>query len=145
MRLDDGFPTTIRFSENPNVKFWEKTITPPGIMGGGGNETTTMRNTRVRTKAPKKLLDVGDMALTVAYDPEVIDEILEMAQVNQKMWIEWPDGSAEEVWGWIDEFNRNELTTDGEQPTADVVIVISNQDNDGEEVLPEYLSGGYPG
>lgn len=142
-RIDDGFPTTLTLTENPNVKFWEKSITPPSLKGGGANDTTTMRNTRVRTKAPRKLLDVGDVAFTAAYDPAVYDDALEMMQVNQLAVINWPDGSAEKVWGWLDSFEPGELTTEGKQPESDWVFIVSNQDNDGDEVLPEYDADGY--
>ncbi len=144
MRMDDGFPTTITLSLLPNLKIWEKTITPPSLKGGGANKTTTMRNTRVHTKAPKKLLDVGDVAFTGAYDPAVYHDILEgdedIMQVNQRSWLNWPDGSALIVWGWLDEVNPGELNTEGEQPTVDCVFIVSNQDDNGDEVLPHYTA-----
>ena len=53
MRIDDGHSTTISFADFPTVKFWEKEVTPPGVDGGGPNDTTTMRNVILRTMAPK--------------------------------------------------------------------------------------------
>jgi hypothetical protein len=143
MRMDDGFPTTLTLSLNPTVKFWEKEITPPSLQGGGANRTTTMRNTRVHTKAPRKLLDVGDVAMVCAYDPAIYDEALDMLQVNQLAWITWPDGSALKIWGWLDEWTPSALTTEGEQPESDLVFIVSNQDDNGDEVLPEYDADGY--
>jgi hypothetical protein len=139
-RIDDGFPTTLTLSLNPNVKFWEKSITPPSLQGGGANDTTTMRNTRVRTKAPRKLLDVGDVAFTAAYDPAVYEDALDMMQINQEAWINWPDGDALVVWGWLDTVEFGELTTEGEQPDSDWTFIVSNQDDDGDEILPHYTA-----
>ncbi len=41
-RLDDGYQTLIEFAENPAIKLWEKSVTPPGIDGGDAIDTTTM-------------------------------------------------------------------------------------------------------
>lgn len=62
-RLDDGFSTTIEFADLPAVKFYEKTVTPPSIIGGGENDTTTMHNVAWRTKAPKKLKSLDNASL----------------------------------------------------------------------------------
>lgn len=140
MRIDDGFPTTIEFSASPGVMgvlLWEKNVTPIGLSGGGANDTSTMRNTRMRTKNPKSLLDVSDMSVTMAYDPECYQELLDMIQLNQLITIWWPDGSFLYFWGWIDEFQPNEVS-EGEQPDADVTIIASNQRNDKVEVQPHY-------
>lgn len=44
-RLDDGHSTRVSFADYPSVAFYEKTVTPPGVDGGGENDTTTMLNT----------------------------------------------------------------------------------------------------
>ena len=41
-RIDDGFSTTISFSDFPTVSFFEKEVTPGGIEGGGPTAITTM-------------------------------------------------------------------------------------------------------
>jgi len=51
-RIDDGFQTLVSFANYPDVLLWEKEVTPPGVDGGGANETTTMRNTAWRTRSP---------------------------------------------------------------------------------------------
>lgn len=141
-RIDDGFPTLVEFSENNafGTLLWEKNVTPPGMQGGGANETTTMRNTRWRTMAPKKLMTLSEMSVEMAYDPEVYDTFVAMMQVNQEITLHWPDGSTVTFWGFVDEFTPNEVS-EGEQPTADVTIIPTNQDDDGEEVAPEYAAG----
>lgn len=139
MRLDDGFSTTVTFSEAPTVKFWEKTVTPVGFSGGGPNETTTMRNVAWRTNAPKKLKSLTQMSMTAAYDPQVLEDIEAMALVNQLITITFPDFSTWEFYGWLDMFEPGEIT-EGEQPTADVTIEASNQDENGEEIAPVYTA-----
>ncbi len=139
IRIDDGFSTTITLTTPATVKFWEKTVTPPAIDGGGANDTTTMRNTAWRTKAPKKLKTLTQSQTTVAYDPEVYDNILAALNLNQLITIDFPDGSQLAFWGWIDKFTPGEIV-EGEQPTATVVVEISNQDDTLTEIAPVYTT-----
>ena len=138
-RLDDGFSTLLTFSEDSNVQMWEKGVTPPGVSGGGENDTSTMRNTTWRTKSPKGLISMMPASATVAYDPAVYDEIIAMCNVNQQITVTFPDDSTLVFWGWIDEFTPNEAV-EGEQPTADLTIIPSNQNAAGTETAPVYSS-----
>ena len=136
-RIDDGFATLIEFDADSDVQMWEKEVTPPGVSGGGENDTSTMRNTTWRTKAPKDLISLSEASLSVAYDPAVFDEIVLMVNVNQLITITFPDSSTLAFWGWIDEFSPGALS-EGEQPTADVTIIPSNQNGSGVETAPVY-------
>ena len=136
-RIDDGFATLIEFDADSDVQMWEKEVTPPGVSGGGENDTSTMRNTTWRTKAPKGLISLSEASLSVAYDPAVFDEIVLMVNVNQLITITFPDSSTLAFWGWIDEFSPGALS-EGEQPTADVTIIPSNQNGSGVETAPVY-------
>ena len=140
-RIDDGFSTTIDFTDLPTVTFYEKTVTPPGMDGGGPNDTTTMLNTAWRTKAPKKLKSLTTMTLTAAYDPAVYTDIVGANGINnnQEITVNFPDGSTLVFWGWIDKFTPNEIV-EGEQPTAEVIIECSNQDAAGAEIAPVYTA-----
>ena len=138
-RLDDGFATLVEFSESSDVQFWEKEVTPPGASGGGENDTSTMRNTAWRTKAPKGLISLAESSLSAAYDPAVYDDIVAMLNVNQQVTITFPDSSTLVFWGWIDEFTPG-AAVEGEQPTADVTIIASNQNADGVETAPVYTA-----
>ena len=140
-RIDDGFSTTIAFADLANVKLYEKTVTPPGVSGGGENDTTTMLNTAWRTKAPKKLKSLDESSFTAAYDPAVYDEIVGANGVNnnQLITITFADGSTLAFWGWIDNFAPNEIV-EGEQPTAEVTIICSNQNASGTETAPVYTA-----
>lgn len=138
-RIDDGHSTTITFAQSPTVRFYEKEVTPPGMQGGGENDTTTMRNTTWRTKAPKKLVTLSSASLTVAYDPVVYDDVVAMVNVNQLITITFPDGSSVAFWGWLDEFTPGAIT-EGSQPTASITIIPSNQNASGVETAPDYVA-----
>jgi len=138
MRLDDGYTTRVGFAADASVEFWEKEVTPPSLSAGGANDTTTMRNTRWRTKAPKKLVTMGDMEISVAYDPAVYENIEQnLLGVNNLITIEFSDGSTLEFWGWLDEFKPNAIV-EGAQPTASITIICSNQNDSGVETAPVY-------
>lgn len=139
--LKDGFSTTITFSEAPAVKMEEKSVTPPGVDGGGENDTSTMRNTAWRTRQPRSLKTATEMSFEAAYDPAVYDDIISMVNVNQQITVNWPDGSTLTFWGWLNTFEPGELV-EGEQPTASVTIIPSNQDNSGVEQPPVYAAPG---
>ena len=47
----------------------EVSISPPAVVGGGSLDVTTHRNGNYRTKAPKKLKDLGEVSFTAIYDP----------------------------------------------------------------------------
>jgi hypothetical protein len=136
-RIDDGHSTTVTFASQDTVLLWEKEVTPPGIEGGGANDTTTMLNTAWRTKAPKKLVSLTDAAMTVAYDPAFLDDVLDMINENQTITITFPDGSTWVFWGWLDTFVPN-ACVEGEQPTAQCTIIPSNQSSSGSEIAPVY-------
>lgn len=134
-RLDDGFQTLISFAQDASVKMYEKEVQPPGVSGGGPNDTTTMRNTTWRTRSPKQLISLSESNLVVAYDPAVYLEIIAMVNVNQLITITFPDGDTLDFWGWIDEFTPQPLK-EGEQPTANVKIEPSNQNASLVETAP---------
>lgn len=136
-RLDDGFSTTISFSENPSVKLWEKEVTPPGIDGGGAIDTTTMRNTEWRTMWPKALKTLTEATVSAAYDPAVYDELLAMIQVNQLITITFSDGSSLAFWGFLNGVNPQSVK-EGDQPVASVSIIPTNQNASKVETAPVY-------
>ena len=140
----DGFSTTIAFSASASgvlltTLMKEQELTPPGIAGGGGNDTSSMRNTTWRTKQPKSLKFLTDSAITVFYDPAILDELVATINVNQSIVITFPDSSTITFWGWIDDWSPN-AKVEGEPPTAAITIIASNQDSSGDEIAPSYSS-----
>jgi len=141
-RIDDGFSTTITFSAGTSgvtLLLWEKEVTPPGASMGGGNDVTTMRNTAWRTISPKHLMTLTECSCVVAYNPEVYDEIIAMLGTNQSIIITFPDDSTLTWWGFIDSFTPGAIV-EGEQPTADLAMVPTNQNGSQVETAPVYAA-----
>lgn len=138
-RIDDGHSTKISLVDGTTL--WEKEVTPPGLTGAGAINTTTMRNAVFRTKAPKKLKELTDSAVTVAYDASAYSSILTNMLTNQEITITFPDGGTYVFWGWIESFEPDQLQ-EGEQPTASMVIIASNEDDSTPpvETAPVYTS-----
>jgi hypothetical protein len=156
VRLDDGFQTLVQITDVDDLTvndvdlvgeyagslyFWEKRVKPPGMVGGGPNDTTTMRNVRWRTQNSKYLITLSEMTMTVAYDPESYDVVVGLVQVPAVVDILWPDLSFLSFMGFLDEFNPGEIT-EGAQPEADITIVPTNQYFDGTELAPVYTAPG---
>jgi hypothetical protein len=137
-RIDDGHPTTISFASTPSgetLLFWEKEVTPPGLSGGGPNNTTTMRNSVWRTAAPKKLITMTAGSFVASYDPEALDQVLAMLNVKCLITITFSDGATYAFWGWLDQFTPG-ASVEGEQPTATVTIEPANENSAAAETAP---------
>ncbi len=139
-RIDDGHPTTITIGgagSTLSAYLWEKSVTPPGISGGGEIDTTTMHNSIWRTRAPKSLKTLTNSTLTIAYDPALYDALVSLINVNVEMVITFPDSSTLTFWGWIDEWSPGECV-EGAQATADITIICSNENDANVETAPVY-------
>ncbi len=134
-RIDDGHGIQYEFSANPDVNLWEKEVTPPGMDGGEPNNTTTMRNRAWETLAPQKLKTLTESGATVAYAVASYSEFFDMINVNQEITITYPDGGTVQFWGYLQRFVPNAVVR-GQQPTANIRVIPTNQDNDGNEVEP---------
>lgn len=138
--LTDGHPTQVTFyalGTGVTILLKEQTVTPPGVSAGGENDTTTMRNTNWRTRQPKHLKTLTNGACTFQYDPAIYDQVLQIVGVNGVIRVDFPDDSALEFWGWLDDLTFNEIT-EGTMPLATGTIICSNQDDSGNEVAPDY-------
>ena len=137
-KLTDGFSTRINFAASgASLSMEETEVTPPGISGGGENDTTTMANTTWRTKYPKSLKTLSNSSFTAAYDPADLNTLVAAVNVNQEIVITFPDQSTWTFWGWLDEFTPNALV-EGEMPTASCTIIPSNMDGSNDEIAPAY-------
>jgi len=135
--INDGFSTIISLG---GTNLFEKEVTPPGIDGGGANDTTTMRNTTWRTMQPKKLKTLSECSFVAAYAIAAYSTLLSLLQVNQLVTVTFPDASTLAFWGWLDKFTPN-ASKEGEQPTANCTLIPSNQDDNGAEIAPVYTPG----
>lgn len=140
IKIDDGHSTKIAFSRNPDINFWEKTVTPPGIDGGDAIDTTTMHNVTWRTFSPRKLKTLTEMKTEVQYDPIAYDELRDLINVEDSITVTFPDGSTLSFFGYLKSFEPGELS-EGEPPMATITIQPTNQDpTTGAEAAPVLVS-----
>ena len=134
----DGHSTRISFAAASSVLatlLIEKSVTPPGLSGGGSVDTTTMANTTYRTMQPKQLITMTNGSFTAAYDPGVLSDLVALLNVNTLITLTFPDATTWAFWGYLDEFTPN-ANEEGGQPTAEVTIVPTNQNDSGVETAP---------
>jgi len=127
IKLKDGYSTKIASAMDPDVSFWEKTVQPPGLDGGEMIPQTTMFNTTWRTFEPRALVTATDMQVVVAYDPAVLTQILALLNVPHSWTIHYPDGSTENWYLALRQFQRAPLV-EGTQPEATITMSPTNQD-----------------
>lgn len=127
IRLTDGFSTKIAFAADPDVSFWEKDVKPPGIDGGDAIQTSTMHNVKWRTMASRALRTLTECTTTVAYDPNVYNNITALINVEGAITVHFPDGSTLDFYGFLQKFEAAALK-EGEMPEATVTITPTNTD-----------------
>ena len=130
--LTNGFKTIITLDADPNIQLYEKRVTPPSIDMGGKIDTTTMRNSSLRTGAPKSLVGLGDLQAVCAFNPAVYQEFYDIAGVIDNTTVTFPDGAELQFWSFADKLTFNEMVED-EQPTATAVFCLPNTDPNGDE------------
>lgn len=138
-RLDDGHPTIVTFDEDPDIKLWEKGVTPPGVSMGGMNDTTTMRNSVWRTRMFKKLKTLTAMGMRCAFDPAVFPEVVAIAGINQEVTLTWPEGDTLLFWGGVESGTFSEVV-EGSQPEMNVNVEPTNQNASLVETGPVYTA-----
>jgi len=120
--LDDGFSTKIASASDPDISFWEKSVKPFGMDGGDPIDITTMFNTTYRTRAMRSLLDGSTISGSAAYDPQVLDQIIALINVNGWYTIHHPNGDTWDVVAGLKSFEPPEHQ-EGEFPIASFEIV----------------------
>jgi len=133
-KVRDGWSSKITFSTTQStteVYLYETGVTPPGLVGGGAGDFSTMRNVKYRTKQPKTLIDMSPASFVGAYSVDVYSELVDVVNVNQEITVTFGDGSTLTLWGWLDEFTPNEMV-EGEMPTANMTVIPSNWNGSAE-------------
>ncbi len=128
IKLKDGYSSLVTFATDPDVSLWEKRITPPGIDGGEAIEQTTMHNTAWRTFAPRGLKTLTEFTFTAAYDPDAINQLYALVNVETTVTVRFPDGSTLAFYGYLQKMEPEELT-EGEQPELTVTVTPTNFDH----------------
>ena len=126
--LDDGYSCKIACALDPDISFWEKTVSPPGLDGEDALSITTMHNTAYRTFAPRSLITLPEMTCTCGYDPDVYDEIIAIINTNTSWTVHFPDTSTLDFFGYLKTFDVADLSEGGEVE-ATVTIVPTNYDS----------------
>lgn len=136
--MHDGFSTIISVWTNGQpINLKEREVQPPDLDGGGEIDTTTMRNVRWRTKAPKSLWTLGDLTVQVQYDPIAYQQLLPWVNVITYFTVVFPTGQWIGFYGWIDKFTPPSHK-EGEFPVAELKVHCSNTDANGNEWAPHY-------
>jgi hypothetical protein len=121
-------------------------VQPPDLDQGGPIDVTAMNNIGVRTKVHKHLTSIGVITAHVEYDPIDYASLLPPTPdigTNLLMAVLFPDLQYLSFWGWIDKFTPTSHK-DGELPTAELKIEVSNLSSSGNEIKPfmSNASGG---
>lgn len=127
-KMGDGYRTAISFSRLPSASFWEKTVKPVGVDGGGPVDTTTMRNNKWRTMQPKFLKTLSEVTVEVAWDPDAYNQIINnLINANAAISIWYPDRTSVDFYGILTKFEPGNHV-EGEMPLAAMSIFPSNWD-----------------
>lgn len=125
--LEDGFTTKIAIEAKLNITFWDLTVTPPGVLGGDPIDTTTMFSVDWRTKALRKLKELGDVEFTAGYDPVIYTEATAIVNVGTTINIVFSDGTVFAFFGGLREF-QPQSSEEGSRPEVNCVITPTNWD-----------------
>lgn len=141
IKLRNGYQTLVTISADADISFWEKTVSPSDMSGGGDMiDQTTMHNLTFMTKAPPALIELGPLSLTAAYDPDVNAQLIAIINLETTITLKYPDGSTEAFYGSVQNVEKADLAN-GEQPEMTVTIEQTAADpNDGTEQAPVFAN-----
>ena len=140
-QLGVGSPVYVTFASDPNIDLWEKQLSPPGAKMDERKDNTTSYNTKFRKFSPGRLATMDDLTVVCGYDPDEIQDIIDLLGVRDTITIELPSGTLIAFYGWLDQYQFSELTEDGE-PTVTLTIAVGNQDWDTCEEEPPVIVPG---
>lgn len=136
MPIEDGHPTIITIDADPDISFWEVTVTPPGVDGGDANDLSNMHNVEWRTYAPRVLKTLTEAGATVHYAPEAFTQIVAIVNEETTITVHKPGGAKLAFYGYVRVWTPGD-NQDGSPPTATIAIQPTNRDpDDGTEAGP---------
>lgn len=103
------------------IGLWEVSVTPVALSGGDKVGIGNQYNVKYETFVPQRLITVGDMQMTVQYDPDAYDEISQAINDNTTITIHFPNGDRLAFYGYLKDFTPGEVSRTT-NPTATVVI-----------------------
>jgi hypothetical protein len=90
LKLPEGFKAEITFASVPNISLWEKDVEQPGFDGGEPIDTTTQLNAAWKTFQFRQLIDLSEVEVVCAYDPDVISTLIARLNKNDTVTITHP-------------------------------------------------------
>jgi hypothetical protein len=134
-RMDDGFRTLVTIAGDPDIKLWEKAVTPSGLDGGDAINISTMHNTAYRTFNSSSLKTSTEITFKCAYDPAAYDTLIALTNLDPGtdegcITVKFPSGVMLSLHGYLKSFEPDEIV-EGQQPEATVTLVITHYDSDG--------------
>ncbi len=123
----DGNFTKIAFSANPSIKFWEKTVTPPGIDNGEPIPNDTMFNQFWRRVEPRKLNSVPPFTVTCAYTGATWDAVKAICGQRGSVTVRFPNYDQLDFFGYLKSFMPG-AHADSAPPEGTLTIVVTNWD-----------------
>lgn len=130
IKVDQGFKVRYVHSANTAINFWEISVKPPAIDGGEGIDTSVQANTKWHTMRPRALIKVGTMTAKVQYDADVYSSLASLVNVEGTITVFWPNGDTLCFYGFYKSVTPSDMA-EGEKPTADMEIVVTNWDYTG--------------
>lgn len=134
--LHEGYRALITFARNPRVRFEEKSLKPMGRGIGEPIDTRTQHRDRYVTKRPPSLIELKPLTVTAGYDPAVAEDIDELLGQEGAITYQYPDGTDEDFWGYLQDWDPAELS-DGTLPECTLTIIPTAWDpNNNVEAGP---------
>lgn len=138
--LELGYQSLITIALDPDIAFWEKTVTAAGRDIGEAINISNQHTVRYHQKTAKALIDIGDIKINCAFDPAVGPQIDAILGVNTTITTTYPNGDTEAMFGFVKSFTPSGMSEAG-QPEAEVTIVVTNRDPaTGAEQGPVYTA-----
>lgn len=125
--LKEGYKTVVTFAADTDVSLWEQAVKPPDVDGGDPIDTTTMHNVTWRSSHPRALKSLQNAQASGGYDPDVINQIIALVNVNTTITETFPDGSTLAYYGYLRAVEFGELV-EGELPECTFQIEPTNWD-----------------
>ena len=138
--LKEGFSVEMTFALLPTASLWCKTMKPLPITNNDSIDTTTQKNTAVKTRRPRVLNDTGpETTFKATYDPNLRSQIRSTLVGKEGSITQWfPDNSSEDFFGYLKTADFEEMA-EGELPIVNITVVCTNWDPVGRvEAGPVY-------
>ena len=139
-KLRNGHKTFVTLAIDPNIEFWEKEVTPPGIEGGEPVAQGDMFDVAWTTKIPAALKEMTMMTLIANYGGQTYPDIVAATNVPTTITPTFPNDAKLAFYGYLKSFKPGSAKRN-EQPNATVEIVPTNLDpTDFSEAGPVYVA-----